>query len=117
VDVSPPLLQTLKEFGQVPYMNLSPTGYPASSAAWTSSGALLARMNFGLALGAGRVRGIQLDPALAAQTDVRALASRILPGRDTHELVAAVRADVQANPRSRGRALGLLLGSPDFQKK
>jgi uncharacterized protein (DUF1800 family) len=117
VALSPPLLQTLKELGEVPYMEPAPTGYPASSTAWTSSGALLSRMNFGLALGAGRMRGVSLDPDLAGQTDARALAAQLLPGRDTRALVSAVRADVQANPSTPGRALGLLLGSPEFQKK
>jgi uncharacterized protein (DUF1800 family) len=117
LDVSPPLLQSLRELGEMPYMNLAPTGYPSSSTAWTSSGALLARMNFGLALGSGRMRGLELDPGLSAQTDVRALAARLLPGRDTRELVAAVRADVEAHPGERGRAMGLILGSPDFQER
>jgi uncharacterized protein (DUF1800 family) len=117
VALSPPLLQTLKELGEVPYLEPAPTGYPASSTAWTSSGALLSRMNFGLALGSGRVRGVSLDSDLRGQSDARALAARLLPGRDTRELVSAVRADAEANPDTPGRALGLMLGSPDFQKK
>jgi uncharacterized protein (DUF1800 family) len=117
VALSPPLLQTLKELGEVPYLEPAPTGYPASSTAWTSSGALLSRMNFGLALGAGRVRGVSLDSDLRAQSDARSLAARLLPGRDTRELVSAVHADAEANPGIAGRALGLILGSPDFQKK
>jgi uncharacterized protein (DUF1800 family) len=117
VALSPPLLQTLKELGEAPYLEQAPTGYPATSTAWTSSGALLSRMNFGLALGSGRMRGVSLDPDLRAQTDARALASRLLPGRDTRELVAAVRADVQTHPGEPGRAIGLILGSPDFQEK
>jgi uncharacterized protein (DUF1800 family) len=116
---TPVLLQTLKELGQVPYAESAPTGYPSLSPEWTSSGAMLSRMNFGLTLASGQLRGVTLDPALRPGTPVPELAARLLPGRDTRELVAAVGSDLKAQPdgTARGnRALGLILGSPAFQK-
>lgn len=48
---SPQLLQTLRSMGELPYTEQAPTGFPASSQDWVNSGAMLARMNFGIALG------------------------------------------------------------------
>ena len=44
------LIQTLRTLGGLPYMAEAPTGYPSKSEDWVNSGAMLARMNFGIAL-------------------------------------------------------------------
>jgi uncharacterized protein (DUF1800 family) len=124
------LLQALRQMGQVPYASTPPTGYPNTSTEWTNSGAMLNRMNFGLALAAGRVDGVRLDeqrfaPALEARApdaQVAALARVVMPGVSDPQLFRTVTDDVaqqaQLDDRQRAaRALGLLLGSPDFQKR
>ena len=47
------LSNQLQQLGQPLYRKLEPTGYSSAGAEWTNSAALLARMNFGLALDAG----------------------------------------------------------------
>ncbi len=126
------LVQTLRTLGEAPYLASFPTGYPARSDDWVNSGALLTRMNLGLALAAGRVDGVRIDvPALAGDaggggvaTDaaVHVLASRLLPGTPTAQLERAVDADLAEHAalptRARlARAAGLVLGSPDFQRR
>ena len=117
------VLQTLRTLGQVPYAASAPTGYPATSEEWTNGGAMLARMNFALALAAGRLPGVRLPPLQAPgatpEARVHALARRVLPAAPTAELERRVLADVANAPggASDVRALGLLLGSPEFQKK
>jgi hypothetical protein len=44
---------------------------------------------------------------------VEALAARVLPGGDSDRVVEVVRADLA----SAERALGLILGSPEFQQR
>ncbi|HET6232645.1 MAG TPA: DUF1800 domain-containing protein, partial [Longimicrobiaceae bacterium] len=63
-DVGPSrgLVQALRSFGEMPYLASPPTGYPNSTEQWTNSGAMLTRMNFALALTAGRLDGIRIDP-------------------------------------------------------
>ncbi|HET7228632.1 MAG TPA: DUF1800 domain-containing protein [Longimicrobium sp.] len=123
------LLQTLRQMGQVPYAATAPTGYPSASEEWTNSGAMLSRMNFGLALAAGRLNGIRLDAAALASpgssqedAEVAALARAVLPGVHDARLLATVSEDLRAQtalaPEQRtARALGLLIGSPVFQKR
>ena len=43
------LLQTLRSLGELPYTEQAPTGFPAASADWVNSGAMLTRINFGVA--------------------------------------------------------------------
>jgi uncharacterized protein (DUF1800 family) len=130
-DVSPSrtLLMTLRQLGQVPYLSSAPTGYPAASAEWTNSGAMLNRMNFALALAAGRIDGVSVDearfgPALRApdtRARVAALARTLMPAGGDARLLATIAGDVerqQGDERAAAaRALGLLLGSPDFQRR
>ncbi|HYW07628.1 MAG TPA: DUF1800 domain-containing protein, partial [Longimicrobium sp.] len=73
-------LRTLRELGHLPYAATAPTGYPNRSAEWASGGAMLARMNFALALAAGRVDGVRIDPARFAPAE--GIAAALLPGRD-----------------------------------
>jgi uncharacterized protein (DUF1800 family) len=124
------VLMALRQLGQVPYLSSAPTGYPATSAEWTNSGAMLNRMNFALALAAGRIDGVTVDaarfrPALretGSQARVAALARTLMPAGGDPRLLATIAADVDRQAQADGtaaaaRALGLLLGSPDFQRR
>ncbi|HEX2092068.1 MAG TPA: DUF1800 domain-containing protein [Longimicrobiaceae bacterium] len=115
-------LQALRSFGHLPYMSTAPTGYPHTSAEWTNGGAMLNRMNFALALAAGRIDGVRVDPALLEEEEVATLAHRVLPGMRGERLLETIRADLAGQAASQGevrarRALGLLVGSPDFQRR
>lgn len=117
------LLQTLRQLGQMPYAATPPTGYIHDSAEWTSGGAMLARMNFALALSRGEVQGVRIDPARllpSAPSDAAAeLARVLLPARETGTLVRAVAEDAARLPDDQARtarALALILGSPAFQR-
>jgi uncharacterized protein (DUF1800 family) len=121
------LVGTLRQMGQLPYLASPPTGYPSTSEEWTNSGAMLARMNFALALAAGRVDGVRVDaasfaPPSASPGEVTALARAVMPGFADERLTATVTEDLDAQaqlaPRAKtARALGLLLGSPAFQRR
>ena len=64
-----PLVRELRDMGMPLYFCNPPTGYDETAVAWVSSGALVARMNFAVALGDHTLRGVQLpataDKALA----------------------------------------------------
>jgi len=136
---SPRLVATLRDLGELPYNESAPTGYPLASQEWVNSGAMLNRMNFALELATGRFPGLRLDGrriARAANVDPDAAAGNadiaipglidtLMPGLRTDALVATIRADLTeqvkigtSSPRALGvRAIGLVLGSPDFQRK
>lgn len=104
VTFSPQLIQTLRTLGELPYGEQAPTGFPAASDDWVNSGAMLARMNFAIALAARARLDGDVDSVLAA----------VLPGVDVTRRRAQVLKDA---PNDLTRALGYILGSPEFQVK
>ena len=131
--------QTLRTLGHLPYNEPAPTGFPASSEDWVNSGAMLNRMNFGLALAANRLDGVKVGD-VGAEQGLPAMLQRLMPGVNTTrlettiktELAKPVEAPAQPDEQRMGarrnaanapvrnknaRALGLALGSPDFQRK
>ena len=139
-DVARPqaLAQQLQKLGMPLYGMQPPTGYSMKAEAWVNSAALLNRMNFGLALAAGKLPGIQWDPAAAVNENqlpsdpVAALANfeyALLDGdvsKQTHTTIvnqlndpqAAARNNVPTGQTANLRLIaGLLLGSPEFQRR
>jgi uncharacterized protein (DUF1800 family) len=124
VGPSPVIVQTLRAMGHLPYTEPAPTGFPAMSEDWVNTGAMLARMTFGLDLAAGRVTGARVDiPAIAprAGADTNAMLAALLPGMDASTLAGKIATEIQdptMQQRQRAqRALGLALGSPEFQRR
>ncbi|HKY04973.1 MAG TPA: DUF1800 domain-containing protein [Blastocatellia bacterium] len=58
--------QFVARMGQPLYLYQTPTGYPDRAEQWVNTGALLERLNFGIALSANRVRGTVVDLNRAA---------------------------------------------------
>jgi uncharacterized protein (DUF1800 family) len=130
VGASQRTMQTLRSMGHLPYSEPAPTGFPASSEDWVNSGAMLARMNFGLDLAEGRVDRTRPDLQVLApgvdQRDtnalVRGVLASVLPGTDTESLAKALVADLEKNGTGAARAraartIGLAIGSPEFQRR
>ncbi len=125
-DLSPALVGRLAQLGQPLFQQSAPTGWPETQEDWVSSSALLARMNLGVALAAGRVPGVRsdLDRIVPASADHAALVDAIdrdvLGGAmsaNTRQVILAEIADL-ADPRAaRAMAIGLALGGPDFQRQ
>jgi uncharacterized protein (DUF1800 family) len=124
VGASGQLVETLHALGHSPYMESAPTGYPETNPEWLNAGALVLRIEFALSLAHGEIRDVQLDPLALAGTGAPedpagVLSRRLVPGSDTAPLEAAVRSELEgaASREERARsALGLILGSLDFQR-
>ena len=114
----------LRSAGEIPYGARDPIGYPETGESWIDGGAMLQRMNLALALAAGETRGVAIDAeGLAASVGgdpVRALADRLLPGGGAERVARVVAGDIAeglpAGVSPSERALGLILGSPEFQR-
>jgi uncharacterized protein (DUF1800 family) len=138
VEHAQPLIQQLQKLGMPLYGMQTPNGYSMKSDAWVNSAALLNRMNFGLALASGKLPGVQWDPSSTMANNqmpsdpTGALANfenLILDGdvsKQTHTTIlnqlndpqAAVRNNVPAAQGANLRLIaGLLLGSPEFQRR
>ena len=122
------LMEPLRSLGEAPYLAEAPIGYPETSAQWASSGAMLSRMNFATSYVTGELPGLGPDgDRLFSEIHMRGgegltgLTEALLPGTDASELIAIIQEELQTNPpasqREGGvRALGLILGSPEFQR-
>jgi uncharacterized protein (DUF1800 family) len=140
VDDARALVGTLNNMGMVPYGMMPPTGYSMKAGAWVNSSALLGRMNFALGLTAGKVRGVKVDaislfPAATAeppsdsQQALAVLENSLLSGdisRQTHDTISKQlgdpaisqrRLDDPKRPPNVAAIAGLLLGSPEFQRR
>jgi uncharacterized protein (DUF1800 family) len=145
-----PLARQLNTLGMALYGMQPPTGYSMKADAWVNSSALLGRMNFSLALMAGRIKGVQVDadrlvvsgPGVETavpdpQKALAVLETSLLAGdvsKQTHEAIlkeienqgaeqtaakpVVPRKNEKAAPASStGTIAGLILGSPEFQRR
>src|SRR5579872_411338 len=147
VDDALPLARQIGNMGMPLYSAQPPTGYSMKADTWVSSSALLNRMNFALGLTAGKVRGVKVDavqlaggpplpadPSTALSTmEATLLASDV--SKQTHDsIVAQLASPAKGGPQQNASnakpgkqdanrppdastIAGLLLGSPEFQRR
>jgi uncharacterized protein (DUF1800 family) len=134
------LVGTLNNMGMMPYGMMPPTGYSMRADVWVNSSALLGRMNFSLRLAAGKIQGVKIDsaPGTAAgaskvTSDARqtlaTLENSLLSGdisKQTHDTISKQledpkisqrRLDDPTRPPNVAAITGLILGSPEFQRR
>jgi uncharacterized protein (DUF1800 family) len=131
VDDVMPLARQVANMGMPLYGAQPPTGYSMKADTWVSSSALLNRMNFALGLTAGKIRGVKVDtaqlvgtppPLLDAALALSTMEGKLLAddvSKQTHDsIMAQIEAPQKpARPPDAGMIAGLLLGSPEFQKR
>ena len=128
------LTDALNRMGMPLYGAQPPTGYSMKAESWVNSGALLNRMNFALALGTNKLAGVRVEAAkLAGAGDAeqvqQSLERALVAGgisEQTHETIAkqmndpAVtgrKLDDPPKPVNAGAVVGMILGSPEFQRR
>ena len=76
-DVTAPsvLVQALNRLGMPVYGMQTPNGYSWNAEQWVSTGALVSRMNFALAMAGGHVRGVTLPPLSLTTVDAGAVSA------------------------------------------
>lgn len=129
-----PLANELQKLGQPLYRKIEPTGYSSANDAWVSSASLLERMNFGLALAHNRLPGIKVDLNQwnsQLQTGPDVLARSLLqqsPSEQTQAAIEKMLGDPELQqqlassskagaPKLPSLVAGLVLGSPEFQRR
>ena len=137
VEVPLLLVQWTSRIGQPLYQCEPPTGYSDKADAWVNTGALLSRMNFSLALTSNRIRGAQVDIGSLFGGDTAAnphatldSAMQLLLGmpasqetRDTLEKqlddpqILQASLDDPVKHVNVAMIAGLVLGSPEFQRR
>jgi uncharacterized protein (DUF1800 family) len=125
------LAKAVARIGEPLYAAAPPTGYADTAEAWATSGALLARIDFGLQLAQGQLDGVEVDlSALSAgahgHEEVLDRAARslglgasALSDRTRGYILEQLReVSVEKKPEQVAqRAVGLLLGAPELQRR
>jgi uncharacterized protein (DUF1800 family) len=133
------LTQIVAQMGEPLYRQQPPTGYPNTGDSWVSSTGLLARLNYALALTSNRLPGVHVDLSKFAPGEADAptvsnslfsalLANNVSPQtQSTIEKALAnsspaTQAGAQGNPvpltpAQTEMVAGLILGSPEFQRR
>ncbi len=137
VDTPTPLVQWTARIGEPLYQCLPPTGYADKAEAWVNTGALLNRLNFAIALASNRIRGTRVELAALVGTDVATnpkaafdraidqfLAGQVSPEtrstlekKSTDPQVLRAKLDDPVQQVDLGVLTGLVLGSPEFQRR
>ncbi|MDX2033618.1 MAG: DUF1800 domain-containing protein [Blastocatellia bacterium] len=128
----------MAQMGEGLFLAQPPTGYPDTAEHWVNSGALLQRMNFALALSANRIPGTRVAlsaPANATKTSqmVDHYIKLLLRGDVSPQTRATIdkslnESQIAANGRPAAgsgfadaarvaKVVGLILGSPEFQRQ
>jgi len=118
------LASQLNNMGMPLYGMQPPTGYSMKADTWVNSSALLGRMNFALAMTAGKVKGVTVDSqAFAASTPVgdnavlARLESTLLGGDVSEQTHATIVKQLNDGKANSAMVAGLILGSPEFQRR
>ncbi len=122
---APRLAQEVARMGATPLSAYqAPTGFPDRASQWITSGSLVERLNFGVALGANRIPGTTIDlknfPEDSGQPDrVVDRAVQVLLGGDvsdqTKKILLGQIHSTDEPPIV--KAFAMVLGSPEFQKR
>ena len=137
VTITQPLAQWVGRMGEPLYLCQPPTGYSDKSETWVNTGALLNRLNFALAFAGDKMNGSEVDlkPLLGDEAvhDPNAALNRalqeFLDGQEAHSTEDTLRARLQ-DPQilhaslddpvkevNEGLVVGLVLGTPEFQRR
>jgi uncharacterized protein (DUF1800 family) len=123
VEYAFPLANRIAQLGQPLYRKLEPTGYSNANAEWINSASLLARMNFALDLTQNKVQGTKVDQARFNEDTTHNARLMLFtnPTATTRDAIdKAIAEQKTKNPKaapSPALVAGLVIGSPDFQRR
>jgi uncharacterized protein (DUF1800 family) len=138
-DMDQPLLmaQWVVRIGEPLYQCVTPNGYADKASAWISTGSLLNRMNFAVAVSNNNIRGTRIDlnslvgsddlgnPKVALdRVETEFLAGQVsdttretLDKETTDPQIVGAKLDDPVRKVNLSLVTGLVLGSPEFQKR
>jgi uncharacterized protein (DUF1800 family) len=133
-----PVVKAISDLGQPLYGRQTPDGYSMLSDPWVNSAALLARMNFSLALAGNRLsKAVTANwsdhlsgPTQRLEEQELAMENMLLHGQVSEQTSALILQQVGSGPAAKPVAMGqpqadrqaaliagFLFGSPDFQRR
>lgn len=119
-NVGPQILLSLNKMGQPLFLCQPPTGYGDTADKWVNTASLVERLNFGIALSQGQIRGTTAN-LLRNNTvnSVNELIQLVINGQVAEPTIRALEQELAGQEFTKDKSaklMGLLLGSPEFQK-
>ncbi len=111
------LANQVGNLGQPLYRKQEPTGYSSLNSEWVNSAALLARMNFAMQLAQNRVAGVKVDTASFGNDPVQVAKLLLFRNASAQTRAAIDKALDEKKQKTPGLVAGLVIGSPDFQRR
>jgi uncharacterized protein (DUF1800 family) len=123
--VAPPSISvSLRSMGEMLYGCQPPTGYPDTADAWVNTGALLERMNFATALANGDLAGTRMRLGNIESKDTAGLIAKVsrelLQENPKPAFISGIQKQLEAAESGNNNVAtiaGLILGSPEFQRR
>jgi len=103
--------------GEPLYRKQEPTGYSNLNAEWVNSAALLARMNFAMQLAQNRIPGVKIDAARFGGDPIIAAKALLCRNASPQTAAAIHKALEEQKQKTPALVAGLVIGSPDFQRR
>jgi len=131
-DGNPRFHRWLAQMGEGLFMCQPPTGYPDTAERWVNTGALLERMNFALALSGNRVLGTSVNlqnlsakaPMTQPSQVIDHFVNLLLRGQISPQTRATIDKNLSEQQLAMAggkvdvaKVVGLILGSPEFQRQ
>jgi uncharacterized protein (DUF1800 family) len=131
-DLTPRTARLIAQLGEPLFGHRDPNGYPETADPWINTGTILNRINFGLALAAGRLPGVSLPrwahaeglDTLSGEAQVDGVIHALLGGEaspDTRRVLVSGVNPLVERPSERldglARTVGLAIGAPEFQRR
>ena len=111
------LANQVGNLGEPLYRKQEPTGYLNLNSEWVNSAALLSRMNFALQLAQNHVAGVKVDLS-GFGNDPQAVAKTLTYRTTSPQTRSAIdKALEEHKQKSPALVAGLVIGSPDFQRR
>jgi uncharacterized protein (DUF1800 family) len=114
--------QWIARMGEPLYGFQTPNGYSDAAESWVNTGGLLERMNFGLALAGNRIQGTRVDLAKLNAQEKAKLIDESLKLIVAGDISDATRETLmkqigETNADTPSKVVGLILGTPEFQRQ
>jgi uncharacterized protein (DUF1800 family) len=111
------LVQRIADLGEPLYGKQDPNGYADTGEAWLSTSSLFGRINFAASLMSGQIPGIKVDGARLDGKDAAAIARELLSAEASAQTREAIEKGLENKEPTPRFIAGLVMGSPDFQKR
>src|SRR5229473_3395495 len=111
------LANQVGNLGEPLYRKQEPTGYSNMNSDWVNSAALLSRMNFALNLAQNRVPGVKVDVSQFGSDPIEVARILMFRSASPQTRAAIQRALEDQKQKTPATVAGLVIGSPDFQRR